>query len=40
MMRGSEKDDVGRYFERHGYELIEKYRRFDTVNRYFTPALR
>jgi FkbM family methyltransferase len=25
------------YFERHGYELIEKYRPFDTVNRYFKP---
>jgi FkbM family methyltransferase len=28
-------DPVARYFEAHGYELIEKYRRFDGVNRYF-----
>ena len=26
---------VRTYFEEHGYELIEKYRPFDTVNRYF-----
>ena len=29
------KGDVYRYFERHGYELIEKYRPFDPVNLYF-----
>jgi FkbM family methyltransferase len=28
-------DDVQRYFERHGYRLLEKYDRFDSVNRYF-----
>ena len=26
---------VRAYFEEHGYELIEKYRPFDSVNRYF-----
>jgi hypothetical protein len=29
------KSEVYRYFERHGYEPIEKYDSFDTVNRYF-----
>lgn len=28
-------DPVYDYFKRHGYELIEKYRPFDNVNRYF-----
>jgi FkbM family methyltransferase len=27
--------EVSGYFEQHGYELIEKYRRFDKVNDYF-----
>ena len=26
---------VARYFERHGYERIERYRAFDAVNSYF-----
>ena len=26
------------YFREHGYELIERYVPFDTVNRYFRPA--
>jgi FkbM family methyltransferase len=30
-----EKSEVYRYFQRHGYQLIEKYRPFDTVNLYF-----
>jgi FkbM family methyltransferase len=34
------KDDVQRYFERHGYELVQKYDRFDPVNRYFRRAAR
>jgi len=31
------EDEVQDYFEAHGYEQVEKYRRFDTVNRYFKP---
>jgi FkbM family methyltransferase len=29
------KNEVHRYFERHGYEVIEKYKSFDPVNLYF-----
>jgi FkbM family methyltransferase len=35
-----EKDEVHQYFERHGYELVRKYDRFDSVNRYFRRASR
>ena len=27
--------EVSTYFKRHGYELIQKYRPFDTVNDYY-----
>lgn len=30
--------EVSRYFKQHGYQRIEKYRRFDTVNDYYTRA--
>ena len=33
----AKEDEVHKYFDAHGYEQIEKYRRFDTVNRYFKP---
>jgi hypothetical protein len=31
---------VARYFERHGYERIERYRAFDAVNSYFERRTR
>jgi len=31
------RDEVYRYFEDHGYELLERYEPFDPVNRYFAP---
>jgi FkbM family methyltransferase len=34
---GSKDGKVYSYFDRNGYELIEKYLPFDTVNRYFKP---
>jgi hypothetical protein len=34
------EDEVYRYFERHGYELIAKYEPFDPVNRYFKRRAR
>lgn len=34
---GAIADEILEYFQANGYELIERYDRFDPINRYFTP---